>query len=152
MPTEYPNLVITFLIEHNGSFLLIKRSHDEANFPGLWAFPGGKVEIGETVVDTIKREMKEETNLNTTGEVILLDAYCFGRSTGLAFLVRADSYQVVPDDYEEYKWIKTKDELESLPRIPGIDNHLVAALRELKRGHWQTLDEIQLSEDRYLNR
>jgi ADP-ribose pyrophosphatase YjhB (NUDIX family) len=152
MANEYPNLVITFLIEYKGSFLLVKRSQDEANFPGLWAFPGGKVEIGETVVDTIKREIKEETNLDTTGELILLDAYCFGRSTGVAFLVRVDGDQVVPDDYEEYKWIKTKDELESLPRIPGIDNHLVAALRELRRGHWQTLDEIQLSEDRYLNR
>jgi mutator protein MutT len=152
MAIEYPNLVITFLIEHKESFLLIKRSHHEQNFPGLWAFPGGKVEIGETVVDAIEREIKEETNLDTTGHIILLDAYCFGRSTGLAFLVQAVNDQVVPDDYDEYKWIKTEQELEPLPRIPGIDNHLVAALRELRRGCWQTFEEIQLSEDRYLNR
>jgi 8-oxo-dGTP diphosphatase len=152
MPNNYPNLVITFLIEQKGAFLLIRRSHNEANFPNLWAFPGGKVELGETVVDTIRREIKEETNLNPTGEIILLDAYCFGRSTGLAFLVRVEDGRVVPDDYEDYKWIKTQNELESLSRIPGIDNHLVAALRELRRGRWQTLEEIQLSEDRYLNR
>jgi ADP-ribose pyrophosphatase YjhB (NUDIX family) len=85
-------LVLTFLLEHEGLILLVKRSAEEANFPGLWAFPGGKVEIGETVVDTLKREVKEETNLELTGEFVFLDAYCFSRSTGLAFLLRVKDH------------------------------------------------------------
>jgi 8-oxo-dGTP diphosphatase len=152
MHNLYPNLVLTFLIEWEHSFLLVKRSNDEQNFPGLWAFPGGKVEIGETVVDTLRREIKEETNLDITGEFILLDAYCFGRSTGLAFLVRSKTNVVIPYEFEDYRWVKALDELQSLLRIPGIDNHLVAAQRSLKRGGWQQLDELLLSEDRYLNR
>ena len=152
MNKSYPNLVITFLIEHKGAFLLTKRSYNEVNFPGMWAFPGGKVEIGETVVDTLKREIHEETGLEITGLFILLDTYCFGHSTGIAFMLSVKNDKVVPKGFEQYKWIRRSEELNRLKRIPGIDNHLVAALKELTNGHWRQLDEIQLSEDKYLNR
>lgn len=152
MRKSRPNPVLTFLIEYNGAFLLIKRSSNETNFPALWAFPGGKVEVGETYVDALKREIQEETGLEINGEFILLDTYCFGRSTGLTFLVRAKTERVVPCGFQQYRWVKTREDLVELERIPGIDNHLVAALKALKQGCWQDLEEIQLSVDKYLNR
>jgi mutator protein MutT len=152
MNSSHPNLVLTFMIEYGGAFLLIKRSNNETNFPGRWAFPGGKVEIGETAVDALRREIKEETGLEITGKFVLLDAYCFGRSTGLGFLVRAKSDKVAPHGFDEFKWVRSREDLAALERIPGIDNHLVAALKALRRDYWQRLDDIQLSEYRYLNR
>jgi 8-oxo-dGTP diphosphatase len=44
--------------------LLIKRSTPP--FVGYWALPGGRVDPGETVEQTIVREVKEETGLDIT--------------------------------------------------------------------------------------
>jgi 8-oxo-dGTP diphosphatase len=44
--------------------LLIKRSTPP--FVGYWALPGGRVDPGETVEQTIVREVKEETGLDVT--------------------------------------------------------------------------------------
>src|SRR3989337_120379 len=47
-----------------GKVLLIKRGIEP--FKGYWATPGGYVDWGETVEETVKREVKEETDLNVT--------------------------------------------------------------------------------------
>lgn len=152
MRKAFPNPVLTFLIEYNDAFLLIKRSRNEKNFPDLWAFPGGKVEVGETYTDALRREIREETKLMIDTKFILLDTYCFGRSIGMAFLVRAKTGKVIPNGFQQYKWVKTRNDLRGLERIPGIDNHLVAARKALKQNRWQDLEKVRLSEDKYLNR
>lgn len=53
----------TAIIEKEGKFLLIKRFNTPV-FGGYWALSGGKVDGGEDTRETIKREVKEETNLN----------------------------------------------------------------------------------------
>lgn len=47
--------------------LLAKRAMD-AHQGGLWEFPGGKVELGERVVDALARELLEEVALNASAE------------------------------------------------------------------------------------
>lgn len=44
--------------------LLMKRGGKSRNNIGWWSKPGGKIEFGEKVLDMIKREIKEETNIN----------------------------------------------------------------------------------------
>ena len=46
----------------NRELLLLKRP-DDVHCGGLWSFPGGKMEAGETPQDTAKRELSEETGL-----------------------------------------------------------------------------------------
>src|SRR6266436_2485768 len=123
--SNYPNLTVTFLIEHEGRFLLVARGSKEDNFPNLWAFPGGKVELGETVVDTIRREVLEETGLRLTDETAFLNTYTFKRSVGVAFLVRTNSTEIrLAPDFSDYKWVTSLEDFEGLLCIPGIHNHL----------------------------
>ena len=44
--------------------ILIDRRLDKGDMAGLWEFPGGKIEPGETVEDCVIREIKEEINLD----------------------------------------------------------------------------------------
>lgn len=140
----YPNLVLSFVIEHDGDLLVIRRAEHEENYPGLWAPPGGKVEVGETLVDGLRREVAEETGLEIRDEFALIDAYCFGESTCVTALVRATGRDVVSEEFDEHRWISDLDGLKDLERIKGIDYHYKMAWDFLKRDQWQSLEEFQL--------
>lgn len=48
------------LVDHRGRLFLARRGPEARNERGLWEFPGGSVEFGETLEAAIKREMSEE--------------------------------------------------------------------------------------------
>lgn len=59
-----PNLaVVAALIEKDGSVLLCQRNSDD-HYGGLWEFPGGAIERGETPQKAIEREIKEELDID----------------------------------------------------------------------------------------
>jgi len=54
------------LVHRSGRLLLVKRN--ERPSKGMWSFPGGAVELGETTAEAAVREIKEETGLEITIE------------------------------------------------------------------------------------
>ena len=58
--------VVGAVITQNGLVLCAQRGFD-GNLPGLWEFPGGKIEHGETMQAALTREISEE--LGCTVEV-----------------------------------------------------------------------------------
>ena len=51
------------IIQEKNRFLICRRGPDE-KAAGLWEFPGGKLEINETLEDCILRELKEELDID----------------------------------------------------------------------------------------
>lgn len=54
--------VVAAIIEREGKILLARRP-EEGDQPGLWEFPGGKVEAGETQPEALARELREELGI-----------------------------------------------------------------------------------------
>jgi mutator protein MutT len=56
-------IVVAAVICRDGKILITRRL-DTAHLPGLWEFPGGKVEPGETLKAALMREIREELGLS----------------------------------------------------------------------------------------
>ena len=52
-----------FIIDSKERFLIVKKSPQEKIDGGLWTVPGGKVYPNESIIKALKREVKEEVNL-----------------------------------------------------------------------------------------
>ena len=88
--------------------LLIKRAADDG---GLWEFPGGLMEFGEDLHETLRREIKEETGLDDIRIGKLLYAMTAKVSpsrqiVGLGYLSYANSSDITlsPDEHTDFVW------------------------------------------------
>lgn len=74
MTREYPErplLGVGGVVLQNGHVLLVKRASEPLK--GEWSIPGGLVELGEKLLDAVRREVLEETGLAVEpGEVLEL--------------------------------------------------------------------------------
>ena len=113
--------VVAAVIDRDSKYLACRRSQYKS-LAGLWEFPGGKVEPGETDQDALRREIHEElgveiavgaylaTSLNKTGDLdIELVAY---RAHVIEGDVSASS------DHDELGWLTSK-ELEGIVWAPA---------------------------------
>ena len=63
--------VVAAIIKKDNKILATQRGYGE--FEGLWEFPGGKIEEGETKEEALVREIKEELNADILVEKFALD-------------------------------------------------------------------------------
>jgi 8-oxo-dGTP pyrophosphatase MutT (NUDIX family) len=82
--------------------ILIDRRKPGGKFGGLWEFPGGKIEPGETVEDCVAREIREELGIEIS--VTLNVHHCQHRS-GEPQLIECDAIAwVTPAQLNEYQF------------------------------------------------
>ena len=61
---KYQKIVVTGFLEKNKKVLLSKRKKEERFLPEHFEMPGGKVDFGEDPGESLRREFKEEVELN----------------------------------------------------------------------------------------
>ncbi|NJL83533.1 MAG: A/G-specific adenine glycosylase [Chloroflexaceae bacterium] len=116
----------------NGPQILIDRRRAEGLLGGLWEFPGGKIEAGETVEACILREIREELaiDIEVGASLITIDhAYTHFRVTLIVHLCRYLGGDPQPLACDEIRWV-TLDEIEQYP-FPKANTKIIAALKEL---------------------
>lgn len=65
-------IVVVALIERDNKILIVRRHDPEhAQWHRRWGFPGGKIELHETPINALRREVKEETGLTFDSERLL---------------------------------------------------------------------------------
>lgn len=127
-------VAVTALVKYKDKFLILKRNSREIAYPSKWAFPGGKLERGETVKDVLKREIKEETGLDVKEEKEFLGDYTFIRPdghnvVGFTFLIEVKDDEVrLSNGFEDFKWISPED-LGNFDHIEGMEEDVKKAFR-----------------------
>ena len=83
--SNFPELVAAIIQDEQGRILVSQRSLDSKAYPGKWQIPGGKVEPGEELLTALKREVKEETDLEITA---INDLLLYAKLFSVFFVVK----------------------------------------------------------------
>ena len=108
------------VISQDGLFLITRRL-DESHQGGLWEFPGGKKEEGESLEECLKREIKEELDLEiAVGKRLKTIRYAYAFYTvNLHFFrctIRSGTPQAI--GCQDFEWV-TPNELPHYPFPPA---------------------------------
>src|SRR5579883_3019685 len=129
------------IIVEGERILLVRRGH--APSLGAWSIPGGRVELGETLQQAVRREIMEECGLEiTVGDVaILLDRVNRGPANSVSshylivdfWATLASGEARAASDASEVGWY-TLDEIRLLSTTPHLATYLAEALRRRQAG------------------
>ncbi len=116
-------LVVQGLITHptdKTKVLMAHRPPDKKK-PLMWEYPGGKVEKGENLPDALKRELKEELDIDAViGERIAKTLFHWKENVELyLFTVPSFTGEPQPLVATELKWVDPEFAVDHMPCLPG---------------------------------
>ena len=128
-----PIVVAAAVVIENGRVLLTRRAEGQ-HLAGMWEFPGGKLEDGESPEEALARECREECGIDLEvaeildvthhrypeKDVLLLFYRCELRAGEVRHLQVADHAWVAPDDLDDYP-------------LPPADERVVTRIQALER-------------------
>lgn len=125
---DRPRIVVTAAVIRRGDEYFVTRRQRGVHLEGLWEFPGGKCDAGETLDACLRREIREEldTDIVVRGRMLECTHEYPERIVELHFfeceLVGAPS----PVLGQEMRWVRRAD-LRSL-QFPPADDELIELL------------------------
>lgn len=129
------------------TFLMLKIADTESFFVqkyGVWDFPGGRVDVSESLKDSLSRELGEEVGLESVDVPrqigVFLAEYMKKRVLTLGYIARVSSSQdiTLSSEHSEYRWV-TAEEVAKSEEFGDMAKYFVSAAVE------------RLEEQEYLN-
>jgi len=135
-----PKLAALAVVPHDRKLLLVRRRNEPD--AGLWGFPGGHVDLGETGLDAAVRELREETSIVaepvdylTNIDIIIKDNdQCIAHHFLLVVVLckYRSGQPIAQDDASEASWFDFDSVLNcELPMSKDVDTVLRAAMRRI---------------------
>jgi 8-oxo-dGTP diphosphatase len=124
-----PIVEVTAAVIRRGGRYLVARRRATQHLGGLWEFPGGKREPGESLQACLRRELREELGVEArVGERLLLVPWAYPDRRVVIHFHRCDigAAVVAPREGQAVRWV-TARELAALP-LPPADGALVQLL------------------------
>jgi len=119
------------IIVSDGRVLLTRRAENEHE-AGLWEFPGGKLEAGETPQQCLERELREELGVRIRAGKVLAESdyrYHHGAIRLLAIWAEIVSGPMALSVHDRAEWVSL-EQLESYDLAPA-DVPIARKLREI---------------------
>lgn len=115
-------IVLTGILKDNDLLLTVKRSENDDCFPGAWEFPGGHLEVGETIEEGLCRELKEEIGFSLKTKPIITNytdeiknkngVLIHNIEIDFIINVKKDDINIIlSPEHTEYKWLDKNSEL-----------------------------------------
>lgn len=106
-------VVGAIITNKNGEIFLARRKQDDF-MGGIYEIPGGNAEKGESIYDTLRREIKEETNLDIKEVIAYINSFDYLSGSGkkcrqFNFKVNVESGPILLTEHDTYKWIKLEE-------------------------------------------
>ena len=122
--------VVATNIQREGAYFATQRGYGE--FEGMWEFPGGKIEPGESSEDALKREIQEELGV----DIIIEDLICTTEYdypsfhlTMHCYLCRVEAGEIELREHKSARWLRP-EELGSVDWLPA-DKDVISRLNNL---------------------
>ena len=130
---------VAVIVNADKKILLLKRHENEIAYPGMYTFPGGKIEKNDTVEETLIKEVMEETQLKLKPGKILLKDKSIIRPDGqtakiFSFLCQAENSNevTISQDFTDYLWTNL-DGLKNIKHV-GVEEEFKKAYQLLSSG------------------
>jgi 8-oxo-dGTP diphosphatase len=127
-------LVVACALVDTDRRVLLSQRPEGKTLAGLWEFPGGKVDPGETPEQALVRELEEELGIET--KIACLAPLTFASHTYETFHLLMPLYVCrrfwgtpMPREGQKLKWVRPR-EMRSYP-MPPADEPLIAHLMDL---------------------
>jgi 8-oxo-dGTP diphosphatase len=118
------------LIRDEGGRYLITRRAAGSHLEGLWEFPGGKREVGETLEECLRRELSEELGADfMVGERVETVTWRYPEKTIVLhfFRCRLAGGDIEPQERQAHAWVEPAHLADYA--FPPADRELIARLR-----------------------